>query len=364
MRFASAVGAGFERFALLSRSGGDRAGTPHALSGNAELVPLPYYESLRDLAGVLAATPRTLATMWRALDELDVVWVSGIHPLGLALVAMAKLRGRRAVLLIRQDSPRYFASRLPSRAWRPLLAPLRALDWAFRLLGRRLPTTAVGPVIAAHYGAPRPNVLEMRVSLLEDSQIAALPPPASGRLEEASLLAVGRIAAEKTPLLAAEVLASLERSDPGRFAFTWIGEGPLADALRARGAELGVSDRLTLPGYVEFGPDLIARYREADVFVHLSRTEGVPGVLYEAMGSGLPIVASDVGGVGAALERGAAGILVPAGDAEATAAAIRRLADEPGLRDRLRARGLELARGHTLSSEAARVRAFLAADTA
>jgi glycogen(starch) synthase len=85
----------------------------------------------------------------------------------------------------------------------------------------------------------------------------------------------------------------------------------------------------------------------------------VPQVLFEAMGSGLPIVATDVGGVAAALESGEAGLLVPPGDAGALSAAILRLAEDPALRERLSSRALELAGRETIESESARVAAFI-----
>jgi glycosyltransferase involved in cell wall biosynthesis len=105
---------------------------------------------------------------------------------------------------------------------------------------------------------------------------------------------------------------------------------------------------------------LMALYRSAHVFVHVSRTEGVPQVLVEAMACGTPVVATDVGGVGSALDRGRAGLLVPPGDADALVRAIVRLIDDGELRRQLVARGLELASHVTLEAEAARVAAFVA----
>jgi glycosyltransferase involved in cell wall biosynthesis len=186
--------------------------------------------------------------------------------------------------------------------------------------------------------------------------------PAPGERDwsgEIVLLTVGRIDAEKNPFLVVEALAELNRRRPGRFRLRWVGVGPLAEDVRRRAAEAGVGDRFELPGYMPFGPELLDLYRGAHAFVHVSLTEGVPQVLTEALASGTPIVATDVGGVAAALEDGAAGLLVPPDDEDALVEAVLRLADDAELRARLVERGLELARGRTLEAEAERVARFL-----
>jgi glycosyltransferase involved in cell wall biosynthesis len=100
-------------------------------------------------------------------------------------------------------------------------------------------------------------------------------------------------------------------------------------------------------------------YRDAHMFVHVSLSEGMPKVLIEALVSGTPIVATDVGGVRAALDGGRSGELVPPDDLDALVAAIRRLDDDARERDRVVARGLELARNLTLEAQVERVVAFV-----
>ena len=358
MRFACAVGGRFDRFRLIARRTSESSTTPYALPGDIELGALPHYPSLRHIGRVALAVPRTIRPMWRALNDLDIVWVSGVHPLGLVLVALAKLRRRRVVLLIRQNSPQYFRSRLPNAKWRPLLLPLDALDLAFRALALKLPTTVVGRELARRYRAPRPNVLEMHVVLLERSQLAREPRSADWS-DEVVLLTVGRIEPEKNPLLLVDALAALQRRGEGDYRLIWAGEGRLADAVLDAAASAGVADRVELRGYVPFGSALIELYRGAHAFVHVALTEGEPQVIHEAMGCGLPIVATDVGGVRNVLRGGDAGLLVPPSDARALIDAVEGLRADPVLRERLAARALELAGAATIDEEASRVVDFM-----
>jgi glycosyltransferase involved in cell wall biosynthesis len=129
--------------------------------------------------------------------------------------------------------------------------------------------------------------------------------------------------------------------------------------MQDRARALGVGGLLKLPGYVPFGPRLLALYRESHIFVHSSLTEGVPQVLIEAMAAGLPIVATDVGGV-AELLADAAGRLVPPGDPQALVDAVLALSDDPALRQRCSERGLARVRDYTIEAQSSRVSRFIA----
>jgi glycosyltransferase involved in cell wall biosynthesis len=358
MTFACAVGAHFDRLVVIGRAA--EGEITHELAGRAVLAELPHYPSLRRPLRLLAALPGSVGASWRVVREPDLVWVSGPHPVGLILVAVARLRGRRAALLIRQDAPRYFRARLPSRRWTPVLAPLGLLDWIFRALARRLPTTVVGPELARRYGAPRDNLLELSVSLIGREQLVGSAPRAEWG-EPVRLLAVGRLEPEKSPLTLFEAVALLNRRHPGRYQLTWAGDGRLAAAVRERAEALGIGSAARLAGFVPFGERLVELYRGSDALVHTALTEGLPQVLVEAMASGIPVIATDVGGVGAALEHGRAGVLVPPSDPVRIADAVEALAADRELRERLAERGLELARRSTIEAESARVASFLAA---
>ena len=86
------------------------------------VVQLPDYGSLRRLHAVAGAAVRTGSSFWRGLSGVDVVWVFGPHPFELMIILLARLKGRRVVFGVRQDTPEYFRARLPSPRWKPVLA--------------------------------------------------------------------------------------------------------------------------------------------------------------------------------------------------------------------------------------------------
>jgi glycosyltransferase involved in cell wall biosynthesis len=356
-RFVSGVSSHFESFTVFARVVADDEGADEqsVLPRGTRVVRLPDYGSLRRIGAVLGSGFRTGRAFWRGLDGVDVVWAFGPHPFELLLATLGSRRGKRVVLGVRQDTPSYFRARLPNPRWRPILAGIDAMDALHRRLARRLAATVVGEGNAGRYrGGP---VLAISPSLVPEEALAAEPPERdwSGDID---LLTVGRIDSEKNPLLLVEAIAELERRRPGTFRLRWAGLGPLEDDVRARAAELGLDDRIELLGYLPF-PELLPHYRSAHAFVHVSLTEGVPQVLNEALACGLPVVATDVGGVGEALDGGRAGLLVPPADRDALVNALLRVADAPDLRRALVEHGLEHARERTLEAQAARVALFL-----
>jgi glycosyltransferase involved in cell wall biosynthesis len=110
-----------------------------------------------------------------------------------------------------------------------------------------------------------------------------------------------------------------------------IGDGPLEAGIRRTVERLGLSDRVSFSGY---HPDPALALSRAQLFVLSSRSEGLPRSVLEAMRAGLPVIASDVGGVGEAVLDGVNGRLVPPGSVPALADALQNLIADRFARER------------------------------
>jgi glycosyltransferase involved in cell wall biosynthesis len=363
--FIAGVAAAAEHTVLLGQLDPDLPRAHYRVPDHVSFVGLPSYPSMLSPSAPPAML-RSLRRFWQVLDEVDVVWLLGPHPLCLAFAALAAARRKRIALGVRQDFPTYVRTRHPGRRLVHLAGDL--LEGSYRLMARRAPTVVVGPDLASNFRRAR-RLLPISVSLVRDSDIAD-PVTAAARPwgAQPSVLSVGRLETEKNPLLLADVLARLNQnpaqaaeppaSGHDGFRMEICGEGPMEDELRARLSELGVADRAELLGYLPIHGGLMDRYRSVNAFLHVSWTEGMPQVLLEAFAAGTPVVATAVGGVPEAA--GDAALLIPPGDPDAASAALRRLAAEPDLRRELVARGVERVRGRTLEAESARVARFLA----
>jgi glycosyltransferase involved in cell wall biosynthesis len=351
--FLVALAPHLERLVIVGKVEPELGESHYALGDGVEFAELPYYASLTDPWQVARTALKSAVAFWRVLDGVDGVWLLGPHPLGVVFAALARLRGRSVTLGVRQDFRRYVRARHPGRPWVRLAGD--ALEGMWGLMARRLGMVAVGPDLARQY--PRARTLELTVSLVRRDDIRdagdALPDFAGGELRA---LSVGRLEQEKNPLLLAEVIAGLAAVDR-RWRLIVCGEGPLEEPLRRRLDELGAAGHAELRGYVAHDRGLRDVYRSSHALLHVSWTEGLPQVLFEAFAARLPVVATAVGGVAAA--SGDAALLIEPGDAAAAVSALGRLADEPDLRERLVAAGVERVEAHTLEAEAARVAAFL-----
>lgn len=343
----------FGRLTILGKVDPDPGIARYRMPPEVDFVELPYYASMTRLGQSIWAMARSLAAFWRLLPEVDTVWLLGPHPLSVAFALLASVRRTPVSLGVRQDFPLYLRARHPGS--RRLHLAGDVLDWCWKALARTRPVVAVGPVLAASYS--RGRTLEIAVSLVREQDICSAEDVSARSYDgdELVVLSVGRLENEKNPLLLADIIAGLNQRDP-RWRLLICGEGPLGDDLQRRLEELGVSDRATLMGYVSQDEGLRDLYRSSHAFLHVSWTEGLPQVLFEAFAARLPVVATAVGGVSSVA---GAAVMVGPGDASAAVEALERVRTEPNLRDALIATGLDLVSTRTLDSEARQVAKFL-----
>ncbi|CCG03759.1 glycosyltransferase [Blastococcus saxobsidens] len=143
---------------------------------------------------------------------------------------------------------------------------------------------------------------------------------------------VGRLAEQKR----ADVLVHAFGRMAEEAALVVVGDGPERERVRQLVRASPVAERITMTGFVDHSavPGVLA---SLDVLVLPSAYEEMGSVLVEAMAAGLPVVASDVGGIPEVVRDGETGLLVPPGDVDALAGALDRLVADGRLRSRLAA---------------------------
>jgi len=153
------------------------------------------------------------------------------------------------------------------------------------------------------------------------------------RTPDLHVLAVGRLSYYKGFDVLLQALAQVPLTE-----LVLVGQGECESSLRELVRELGIETRVSFAGNVD-DAGLASLYARADVLClpSIERSEAFGLVLLEAMRAGLPTIASNVrgSGIGYVVRHGETGLLVPPGDADALAAALRTLAGDDRLRRRL-----------------------------
>jgi glycosyltransferase involved in cell wall biosynthesis len=158
----------------------------------------------------------------------------------------------------------------------------------------------------------------------------------------------GRLIEKKGLPVTLRAFAAFLRQYPNA-KLTIAGEGPLLGQLQNLARELHIDNRLSFTGFVS-QEQLRAIYYESHVFLHPSHTghdgnqEGIPNSMLEAMASGLPVFATQHGGIPEAIENGATGVLVPENNDERLAAALLEGAKDPGFLSRIALNGTGMVR--------------------
>ncbi|MGA3052939.1 MAG: glycosyltransferase [Candidatus Korobacteraceae bacterium] len=156
-----------------------------------------------------------------------------------------------------------------------------------------------------------------------------------GVQNQAAILAVGRLSSEKGHAILLQAAARLEKMNQAPdFRVVLVGDGPEQENLQRLTARLGIGQRIVMAG---FQTDVRPYYCLSTLLALPSYSEGSPNVVLEAMAAGLPIAATDAGGVPEILEDGVTGLLVQPGDPQAMAEAILRILRDKALASRLAA---------------------------
>jgi len=208
----------------------------------------------------------------------------------------------------------------------------QARDRALRRVAHLVCPSGYLAALAVSWGVPRE-----RVTVLPNAAPALplLPGREGARVQfgvEGPLLAfAGRITKQKALEVALEALGRVDG-----VALAIAGDGPDLPDVRQRVAELGLDGRVRFLGPLN-RDGVLTLFRAADASLLTSSWENFPHTVVEALAVGTPVIATSVGGVPELVRDGKNGLLVPVGDRDALAAAIRRVVGEPGLRERLAA---------------------------
>lgn len=183
--------------------------------------------------------------------------------------------------------------------------------------------------LALRYGIAKPDKLVTIHNGAPDTHHRASP----GRGETVHIAVVARFAPPKDHVL---LLRALANTPPLPFEILFIGDGPTRSDVEKEATSFGLQDKVKFLGTRNDVPELLSK---AHIFVLPSNWEGFPISILEAMRAGLPVVASNVGGISEAVIDRETGFLVPRGNVARLRKQLLILLHDPPLRAQLGAAG-------------------------
>lgn len=161
--------------------------------------------------------------------------------------------------------------------------------------------------------------------------------------EEKVITILTRFSEEKGVPFLLRSIARLKEQTPVPFRLLLVGTGPDFDRDKALVPELGIEDKVVLTG---FRTDTARLLAASDIYLNSSSSEAMSFAILEALGAGLPLVLTDVGGNPELVNTGGiCGLLAPYGDEDAYAGAIAKLLEDDALRARCAAAARAKAEG-------------------
>lgn len=281
---------------------------------------------------------KTVVLLVRRREEYRRVIVSHVLPIGTAAL-IARLWTRHPYLVIAHGMDVALARRSP---WKRFLAGL-----VFRNAELVIANSyALKEEIRVLFGAERVATVHPALTLKGSVKEWVVEPIAH---EGIRLLTVSRLVSRKGHMRVLEAIARLrERGQLEHIRYTIVGDGPMQESIESRATELGIDDLVDYRHGVS-DDQLPELYRSCDIFVmptiaNQADREGFGIVYLEAAAYGLPSIATNQPGVDEAVLDGTTGLLVQDGNVEALANAIRRLAVDTELCQKLGKAGQARAR--------------------
>lgn len=249
---------------------------------------------------------------------IDLIHAHTIMPDGFAAALLGRDFGLPVVCTAHGSDLKVYPARSPAAAW--------ATSWALRRVDQLITVSEDLAQIAQALAGPLPiHVIHNGA----DESLFAPRPKNTARaklglpLDQQVVLFAGNLVEIKGVEYLLEAVAKLRRET---MLVCMLGDGELRTKLASLSARLGISQQCHFAG-ARPHDELGFWFSAADCFVLPSLSEGFPTVLAEATMSGVPVVATAVGGVPEVIENGRTGLLVPPGNSSALAEAIRAILD-------------------------------------
>ena len=293
--FSDLVGNNFKEKTFLGRINQDKTEKRlHKTSlSSSDFIEIPYYSNLKNFPFLsISKTFQLFKKIKHVITKNDILWLAWPHPISLLIVFLQIRKKKKIVLNVRCDLAELVKIRYKG-IFRFLASGfIRISNGFLTFFLKDSIVLATGSELKEIYAEFSPNTYAIKDTIISNSIFLM---PDRETFDSINLLFVGRLETEKGIEYLLEAIPLIQKKHP--VTLNIIGEGINEAALIALSRKLKINDSVIFYGHIPFGEELFNHYINSDVFVLPSLSEGLPRVINEARGFGLPIVCTNVGGI-------------------------------------------------------------------
>jgi len=353
-KFITAFDIYFDKIIFFGRVSRERRRGKYLLDPEkTDVIAIPFYNNFYTLwRQWIYVFPSLVKILRENINKYDLVWLCNCpNPLSLVAAYFCKKNKKPLFIFVRQNLIEQV--RHSNKGVKKVIAMIITilLEAQFKYLANTFPTFTVGETMYQRYKKNSNYVHRIAVSLISRKDLIDYPKDINVSLnKKIKLLSAGRLSPEKGQLYLISAIKLLVEKKKIDLLLNIAGVGTEEDKLKQEVYELKLDSYINFLGYITNGPELMKIYKDSDIFILPSLTEGLPVVLFESMASGVPVIATSVEGVAFLIKHKKNGLLVKPKSPRDIANAIEELINNEDIRKRCIKNGLETAKENTIEN--------------
>lgn len=345
-------------FVPLKRSTCTKAHHLVCLNDNVKIIPYPFYESLKEqYLGAYRILPDFIKIFNHNKNLFDVCGFVSTSIISLVAFSFSKLYKKKVFLYLRADVQKAYTIQIRSLIGRSIGLLLGYTEELFcRIMIKRNPTIVIGEGLYRKYNKKHNSVYLFYSNLISKKIIKNSNPPKKLIGEKGPiLLSVGRLVPQKGMEFLVDAVDKLKnRKDYSPLCYI-VGSGIEEKILKRIIKKKELEPYFIFLGNIPWGEKLFDIYRKSDLFILPSITEGFPKTIFEAMALGVPVIASDVGGISGIIKNEFNGILVQAKSSRKIVSAIIKIWTNEVMYNKIIGNGLRTVKNYTVEKQTKRL---------
>lgn len=328
---------------------------------NVKIISCPFYNNTRELyKRSYKIIPGYIKKILNNINKWDICWVVDTNIISFASCLIAKWKAKKTFLYIRANSWSNNINQSVTKFGKLEGYVLAILEEIFvRSMVRGTLTFTVGDELFTKYKTKNNSVYCFHANLLSEKLISRRKKIKNCN-DKWKLLVVGRLVRQKGLEYLVEAVDELVNKHGFNLKCYIVGTGCEENKLKNLTIQKNLHERFKFLGHIPWGEELFDIYRGNDLFILPSLTEGFPKTIFEAMAFGLPVIATDVGGISGIIKHKFNGMLIAPKSSDALVDTIQEICCHENMYETIKENGYNTVKEFTIEKQVRKMQDIIA----